>query len=174
MAEKESFFTNDSEPSSSNNCTQKSRDPSKSQTTIPADQVAFDDSKVSPPDRLDDILENSENAYKDIVKRIVNVTDGHLDNLSNSKQDLKKSFTPFFKWFLVAQYVVLTVILILNACVTGFHISDVIIATYITSVFVETLSVIVIMIKYAFNSDQEVELLRILSNAISNYQKFTK
>ena len=82
-------------------------------------------------------------------------------------------FFHLFFIFIGIQYLVLVGLLFVKGFAKGFYLSDSILMAYMTSIFVETLSAIFVMIKYAFNSDQEVKLIGILNNAISNYKKFT-
>ena len=54
----------------------------------------------------------------------------------------------------------------------NLQISDFILNIYIVSVFVETLAGLIIMIKFAFDSKQEVELIKILNAIITNFKKY--
>ena len=126
--------------------------------------------------RIDEILkEKSEENYLRIVANIVEVSQSQLTNQNTSKQENRKILLSFFKWFLLAQYVVMLALFVLKGfTVGGFSISDSIILTYITSVFVETVGAIIIMVKYAFKSDQEVQILKILNGVVEKFQKFSK
>jgi len=42
------------------------------------------------------------------------------------------------------------------------------------SVFVETLGAIIVMVKYAFKTDEEVEIIKILNAVVKNYQKYKR
>lgn len=70
------------------------------------------------------------------------------------------------------KYAVLVAFLFIKAFVLHIYLTDTIVISYMTSVFVETIGAIAIMIKYAFDSQQEVNILDILNSVISNYQKF--
>lgn len=87
---------------------------------------------------------------------------------------LKDKFTKFFIWFISIQYIILVLFLLLTAFCRTFHLSDTIVISYITSVFVETLGAIIFMIKYAFDSSQEVKVLEILNGVVLNFKKFKK
>ena len=124
-------------------------------------------------DKLDGrLLERSEDNYMQIAKDIVDTSAQQLKTQNVSKNELKKLFTRFFIGFLSAQYLVLVFHLVLKALWRDMNLSDTVLITYITSVFVETLGAVAIMIKYAFSSDQEVKILQILNDVISSYKKF--
>ncbi len=114
----------------------------------------------------------SENTYMEIAKDIVSTSQMQLKDQNESKNTLKDKFTTFFIWFVCTQYLILTLLLFFKGFCEDFYLADGIIVTYISSVFVETLGAIVIMIKYAFDSNQEVKILQILNDVISNYKKF--
>ena len=122
---------------------------------------------------LDNIVADSEDGYRRVVEKIVGITDTELRNQSNSKKNIKKIFTTFFISFVSVQYVALVMVLIM----LGFdfiQLAEPIIITYMTSVFAETLGAVIIMIQYAFSSKQEVQLIKILNNAIENYKKYNE
>lgn len=123
-------------------------------------------------DKLDSLIEKSEDNYMDIARGIVNTSADQLKTQNTSKNTLKEQFTRFFIWFVSAQYIVLVFLLVLKAFWHDMNLSDTVVISYITSVFVETLGAIAIMIKYAFNSEQEVQILQILNDVISSYKKF--
>ena len=54
----------------------------------------------------------------------------------------------------------------------NLQISDFVINVYIVSVFVETLAGLIIIIKFAFDSQQEIELIKILNAFIVNFKKY--
>lgn len=116
----------------------------------------------------------SENTYLQIIKDIVEVSQGQLKKQNASKDLLKDKFTKFFIWFISIQYIILVLFLLLTAFCRTFHLSDTIVISYITSVFVETLGAIIFMIKYAFDSSQEVKVLEILNGVVLNFKKFKK
>lgn len=125
-------------------------------------------------DAIDVILKRqSEDNYIEIARDIVDVSTNQLNTQNNSKNDLKSRFTTFFTRLLIVQYAVLILLLVVKSFWIKASLSDTVVITYMTSVFIETLGAIAIMIKYAFSSDQEVSILAILNSIISNYQKFT-
>lgn len=123
-------------------------------------------------DSLDDLLKrDSENAYRVIAQQIVKISTEQLEKQNDSKNRLKKIFTRFFIIFISIQYFVLVALLFIKAF-CDVDLNEIVLTTYISSVFIETLGAILIMIKYAFDSEQEVNILEILNSVISNYQKF--
>ncbi len=144
----------------------------KATPKIPANQVDFERG-TRGGNFVDNIVADSEDGYRRVVEKIVGITDNELQNQSTSKNPIKKKFTTFFVWFISIQYIALIIVLVL----LGFSLiklSETIIITYMTSVFAETLGAVIIMIRYAFNSKQEVELIKILSSAITDYKKFNE
>ena len=109
--------------------------------------------------------------YIDIAKNIVGVSEAQLYHQNKSKGLLRGGFTPYFKWLIVIQLLFLGVLLMLKGFCPCFHLNDVVIITYITSVFVETLGGVIVMVTYAFNSKEEVEATKILTGVIEHYQK---
>lgn len=126
-------------------------------------------------DRIDDRLrEASESTYLEIVQKIVDISSKQLEEQNQSKNELKATFSTFFICFIALQYLVLVFLLMARGICGDAFLSEGIIVTYITSVFVESLGGIIIMVKYAFDSDQEVNILKILNGVIANFQKFDK
>ena len=112
----------------------------------------------------------SERAYVDITKKVANASIQQLHRQFHSKNLLKISFGKFFMWFIAAQYFVLVLLFAVKAFFAP-NFSDSIILTYMTSVFVETLGALVIMIVHAFDSKEEVQILNILNKVFSSFQK---
>lgn len=119
------------------------------------------------------LAKQSEDAYRDVADKIVSQSIEQLGEQNESKNDLKKLFTIFFTIFISVQFLIMVGLLV---CVGFFEmaLSDTVLISYITSVFVETIGAIIIMIRYAFDSQQEVNILQILNGVIENYQKFKK
>lgn len=165
----------------SNDCSKK-RDTDNPPECIPVNKISGNkasSSKVSPSavdekkaDKLDSLAAQSEKTYSTLATEIVSITKTELEKQEESKQKLKIAFTIFFICFISTQYLVLVALLFIKAFVFWIHLNDALILTYMTAVFVETLSAILVMIKYAFSSTQEVKLIDILNNAISKYQKY--
>ena len=126
-------------------------------------------------DSLDnDLMAKSEGAYIGIANKIVDSATKQLDEQNTSKNSLKKTFTIFFVVLLSMQYVVLAVLLFIRTFQCWSLLNDTVIITYISSVFLETLGAVILMIRYAFDSKQETQVLEILNSIISRYQKFPK
>lgn len=122
-----------------------------------------------------DLLEmQSEIEYRKIAVDVVKISSKQLKIQNISKTILKSVFSIFFAALLVIQFVGLIWMLKLKFVEQVESITDTIVIAYMSSVFVETLGVILIMVKYAFNSDQEVSILDILNGVIANFQKFKK
>ena len=119
---------------------------------------------------------DSNASYNKIAHRIVSIAEKQLDSQNASKTLLKEKLSNFFRVFLTVQLIVVS-ILIAGQIVCRIiwpnisPISDQIIITFITSVFVESLGGIVLMITYAFNSKDEVQITKILSEVIKNFKK---
>ena len=125
-------------------------------------------------DSLDGSLKaKSEGAYIDIANKIVDSATDQLHEQNMSKNSLKKVFTVFFVVLLSVQYLSLAALLFIRAFQEKSLLSDTVIITYITSVFLETLGAVVIMIRYAFASDQETKVLTILNSIIERFKKFS-
>ncbi len=144
---------------------------SKSSFELPSDDVEWKDN--SEADTIDNSLRKaSEDAYRKIAIDIVKLSEEQLKEQNESKNSLKKIFTIFFIVFISVQYLVLISLLYIKTFVEKMYLSDTVIISYITSVFVETIGAIIIMVKYSFDSKQEVNILEILNGVITNYQKF--
>ena len=120
------------------------------------------------------IMTQSEDAYIKIAEKIVQTSTNQLEDQNESKNKLKEKFTKFFICFISIQYGFLALLLVGMAIFDFVELDTDIVMAYITSVFVETLGAIILMITYAFNSQQEVKILEILNKVIANYQKFKK
>ncbi len=118
------------------------------------------------------LAKESDESYRKVAEKIVEVSTDQLKKQNKSKNELKSSFSLYFKIILVAQLVGLFILLMIRGFSESFILSDTIIITLITSVFVETLGVVAIMVKYSFNSEQEVKILEIINYVIKDYQKF--
>lgn len=123
-----------------------------------------------------DALKDPEASYNLIAYKIVKIAEEQLKSQNQSKIDLKADLSRFFRTFLKLQFVVLFLLLfgemICNiAWPTVEAISDKIILTFITSVFVETLGGIILMVIYAFSSKDEIQITKILTEVIKTFQK---
>ena len=137
-----------------------------------SDEILYSNDAKGMDGKAQDLTSESEKAYREIARDIVDVSEGQLKEQNDSKSSLKLTFTVFFIVFIIVQYAVMIAFLYAKAFIPGIGLSDTIVITYITSVFVETLGAIIFMIKYAFDSSQEVNILKILNSVIRYYQKF--
>lgn len=112
----------------------------------------------------------SERAYVDVTEKVVNASIDQLSNQFESKRKLKSALSKFFIAFITAQYIFLVVLLLIKAFWVPNY-SETIILSYITSVFLETLGAIIIMVTHSFASKEEVKILKILSDVFSSFQK---
>lgn len=131
------------------------------------------DVRAADSDSLDrKIAADSERKYISLVDKIVDISKEQLGYQHSDKQAFRKVFGKFFSIFLSVQYIALLVIMIINAACPGFTISDNLIKAYIVSVFVETLGVVVVMVRFAFDTKQEVEILSTLNSIVEHFQKY--
>ena len=122
--------------------------------------------------QLQNLQKQSEDDYIKIANSIVRTSSVQLKSQNRNKKLLKKIFTIFFIAFISVQYFALLGIFVGQMIFGLKPPSDTVVVAYISSVFAETLGAIVLMIKYAFDSEQETQVLAILNGVISNYQKF--
>ena len=120
----------------------------------------------------EELTSRSETEYIKIANKIVDTSIGQLKKENQSKKSLKTNLCTFFMWFISIQYIVLIGIFVMGIILGRMPIPSEIVIAYISSIFVETLGAIVLMIKYAFDSSQETQVLGILNGVISNFQKF--
>lgn len=114
---------------------------------------------------------NSDKDYRRITEKIIDKTCIQLSAHTEAKKPLRKKLSNFIIFLLSSQFFVLVGILFFNRK-WNLQISDFILNIYIVSVFVETLAGLIIMIKFAFDSQQEVELIKILNAIITNFKKY--
>lgn len=117
-------------------------------------------------------IRNSEYVYNKLVSEIINLSKTNLSELRTDKRSLREFFESFFVRIVSAQFMILILLLFLNATHTEFNISDTVLVSFMSSVFVQTLGGIVIMITFAFKSDEEVKIIDILNTFIQTYQKY--
>jgi len=121
---------------------------------------------------IEDAEVESDIEYRKIAKSIVDISNDQLGKQNKSKIDLKESFETFFKWLLSLQLIAIFALLIIKGFFKDFNITDSVLIAVISSVFVESLGIVAVMVKYAFDSEQEVKILEILKELIKNYQKY--
>ena len=113
----------------------------------------------------------SDRDYRKITQEIIEITKGQLEEHNNDKKPLRRDLLDFVKNLLASQFVALVIFILTNSTYE-LGISDEVLRTFIISVFVETLAGLIIMIKYAFDSKQEVELIKILNEIITHFKKY--
>lgn len=161
---------------------QKSKEKSRSSE----DETKFDEKKVNiEPDivkittidnNIQDELERESNKnYDKVVAEIVDISKKHLNNQNEKKSGIRKKLIWFFIGLLSFQMLAVVTLIALSSVETlSFVISDFLLATFITSVFIETLGAMIIMVSFAFGSKEEVEVVGLLTEVIKNYQKYNR
>ena len=120
--------------------------------------------------RMDRTTRLSEKAYINTTDKIVDAAVEQLDKQISTKRKLKVAFTRFFMGFIFVQYFFMILLFLIKAFLaTNFP--ETVILAYITSVFVETLGAMIIMVTYSFTDKEEVSIISILSGVVSKYQK---
>lgn len=144
-------------------------------TPSSGEEFEFGESGSTPPQpwatNYNDVRIKSEEAYVIIANRVVDISEKQLNRQHKGKEDLRKSFSKYFKWVISLQLIFLALLLTGKALLPKFYLEDNIIIVFITSVFVETLAAVIYMIIYAFNCDQEVKTTEILNGVIEHFQK---
>ena len=116
--------------------------------------------------------EESEKKYLEITDDIVSSSIELLERQYEEKQSPKKIFMWFFIVFLSIQYAVLLSLLYIKTFAENIGLTDTVIISYISSVFVETLGAIIYMVKYSFNTEQETTIVGILHGVVEKFQKY--
>ena len=80
------------------------------------------------------IEELSEKKYIELVGKVIDISNGQLEIQNINKEGLRGKFTKYFKWLLSIQYLVLVVLLVLNATLNNFNISDTVFLTYMLDI----------------------------------------
>lgn len=115
--------------------------------------------------------EKSDDSYQNTARKIVNISASQLKSQNKTKTKMQKILLKFFSALLILQFIAIIVILLLKGfSVNLFNLSDTVILAFITSVFVETLGIVAIMVKNSFNHTQETEIISILNSYISNFK----
>lgn len=154
----------------------KSEDNEHKKTKVPSVSVEeVPKGQSNATKAIDDLVRqntiDSDRDYRRITETIIDISRSQLEQQTKSKQPLRKNLSRFIMGLLIAQLGILVAILFLNR-VWNLQISDFILNVYIISVFVETLAGLIIMIKFAFDTKQEVDLISILNAIISNFKKY--
>ena len=113
----------------------------------------------------------SDQDYREITKTIIQKTSAQLEAHTNAKKPLRLILLWFVVALLSAQFIALVFILFFNNA-WQLEISDYIINVYVVSLFLETLAGLIIMIKFSFDSKQEVQLIEVLNAIIRHFKKF--
>ncbi len=115
----------------------------------------------------------SNRGYQMVADHIITVSQRHLTNQQRDKVELRKKFAGLFSVLLILEYVFMVVFILLDAITAiPVDVPDSILQMYITSVFLQTLSTIGVMIAFAFVSKEETRIVGLLNQIIQNYQKF--
>lgn len=116
------------------------------------------------------IKDRSEEAYLNIVQDVVRFSKENLSTMREEKLELRNRLIDFCLQVLAIQMMFL-IIFLLFAKPIGL--SDNVLSVFMTAVFVETLGAVIVMVKYAFKSDEEVKIIDILNAVVKNFQKYT-
>lgn len=116
------------------------------------------------------IKDKIEEAYLEIVQDVVKNSKKNLSIIHEEKQELRDRLISFCLQILTVQMLFL-IMLLWFAKPMGL--SDNILSVYMTAVFVETLGAVIVMVRYAFKSDEEVKIIDILNAVVKNFQKYS-
>lgn len=119
-----------------------------------------------------DLRRSSEEHYITITEDIVGISKEQLSSQNNNKILLRRIFLIFFAVLLSLQISILIVFIFLQAYSKTFTIAENVLLTFMSAVFLETLGGVIAMVKFAFSNDQEVQILTIMNNVITGFQKF--
>lgn len=144
--------------------------------TYPRDSVGDKGKPFSPKKNQKNIVEaeiQSSESYHAVVSEIVSTAKEQLKGSNQEKTSIRTKFLGFFVIMLSLQFASVGTFLALSATESvKFLISDSLMQIYVGSVFVETLGEVGIMIKFAFDSKDEVKIIELLTAVVNNYQKF--
>lgn len=115
---------------------------------------------------------NSDKEYISIVKDVVSFSKKNLECIRSDKQELRNELVSFCIRILGIQLFMLCFFIFLSAMFDTFNLSDEVLIAFMTSIFVETLGAIIVMVNFAFKSKEEVEIVNILNAVVKNYQKY--
>lgn len=150
---------------------QKSDKKKVPKTNIKSDSLSEYD--IAKGDSALGLEATSNQNYHGIVVQIVEIATQHLTENNKDKSNIRCKFIRFFIIMLSLQMAATLVFIMLSSFRDiPFYMSNSLLKTFITAVFVETLSVIAIMIGFAFASKEEVRVIQLLTAIIENYQKY--
>ena len=90
-------------------------------------------------------------------------------------ESLRNNFALYFEKILWWQMFWLCIFILFDSFVgIPFEISDEVLNTFMVSVFVETLGAIVVMIAFAFSSNEESKIVEVLTGIVQSFQKYKK
>jgi hypothetical protein len=115
------------------------------------------------------IKDKSEEMYLEIVRDVVIFSKRKLNSMHDEKEALRSRLIDFSLQLLSIQIIFLLIFLFFSK---SLQISDNVLSVYMTAVLVETLGAVIVMIKYAFKSDEEVKIIDILNAVVKNFQKY--
>lgn len=122
--------------------------------------------------RIQTELESNRD-YRGVTNRIITVSQNQLADQQRSKVELRRRFAWVFSALLVLEYVYLAVVILLDAITPiPLDVPDRVLQALITSVFLQTLSAMGVMIAFAFMSREETQIVGLLHQIIEDYQKF--
>lgn len=128
-------------------------------------------SKFDDYNNLDEKIEKTLNEkYHRLLEKIVNKSFEVLNDNGKEFKTNRLTFSIFFLIFLPVQFIFIITLIILNGC-DVLKLSDVVITTMIASLFVETLGVVTIMVRYVFNSESEIEIINAIQKVAEHYKK---
>ena len=114
----------------------------------------------------------SDRGYYMIAERIIAASQEHLSEQQRDKMTLRKRFAILFSALLMLEYIFLVIFILLDAiAAVPVDIPEPILQLYTTSVFVQTLTAMGVMIAFAFVSKEETRIVGLLNQIIRNYQK---
>lgn len=134
-----------------------------------SEKIDEDSKELNSPKEQNSI--ESDRDYRKITNDIITQTSEQLKTHTKDKRPLRITLMIFVIALLTLQFIALIAILFTNQK-WALRISDQIINTYIVSLFVETLTGLFIMIRFAFDSKQEVKLIEILNNIVEHFKKY--
>ncbi len=115
----------------------------------------------------------SNRGYQMVADKIITVSQKHLADQQRDKVALRKQFAKLFSVLLILEYAALVVFILLDAIHSiPVDVPDTVLQMFITSVFLQTLTSMGVMIAFAFVSKEETRIVGLLNQIIQNYQKF--
>lgn len=127
--------------------------------------------RTNPPEvkETKSIKDKSEEKYLNIVQDVVDNSKENLDVIREEKLELRYRLIDFCLQLLSIQMIFLIIFLSFSQ---ELGLSDNVLSVYMTAVIVETLGSMIVMVKYAFKSDEEVKIIDILNAVVKNFQKY--